>query len=294
MRALRELDRRLNELHAADRAAEEAACFELARSASRFTRRTQQVVDDTVSLSATLMRAGEVTEANRMLEEAEIQVRNEEAALIETVNEVKAAGEIRKRRMTKLRLAKAFATTLLSGSMFAFSAFGVALARFALQPEASGSSNAAPLTRDAIEDDQAREVEVAPGVKIRLTLTEVKKLSRLANAGDPRALEAFLKGRLPASLVARVQEALMPTVTTVAELLQQVPAAAELQAIQKEAAEQSSEPSPEPADSPSPEDSPPPEESPAEEEPGPSPGSSQEPDEDSPLEGLPIPIDDGD
>jgi hypothetical protein len=65
VRALRELDRQLDELSAADRAAREWARFELAKSASRYTRQTKRVVDETMTLSATMMRAGEVAPKKR-------------------------------------------------------------------------------------------------------------------------------------------------------------------------------------------------------------------------------------
>ncbi|HEU4481210.1 MAG TPA: hypothetical protein VFS18_04935, partial [Actinomycetota bacterium] len=105
IRDLRELNRTLDELRCAHEAAEESARFELARSATRFSRRSREVVDSTMNLSAVLMRAGEVAEANRLLAEAHREVATEEAALLETVHYVEAEGAVRREKMTRLRLA---------------------------------------------------------------------------------------------------------------------------------------------------------------------------------------------
>src|SRR5687768_14689721 len=71
-----------------------ADSLELAVSARRFSRRTQAVLDDKLSFSATLMRAGEVEAANRLLAEVGEEVLTEEVALLERVNEVKAARSV--------------------------------------------------------------------------------------------------------------------------------------------------------------------------------------------------------
>ncbi|MBA2725376.1 MAG: hypothetical protein H0U53_05250, partial [Actinobacteria bacterium] len=70
LRAFRQADRNLKEELHAERAASEAARFEITRSATQFSRRSKEVVDGTINLSAVLMRAGEVDEANRLLAEA--------------------------------------------------------------------------------------------------------------------------------------------------------------------------------------------------------------------------------
>jgi hypothetical protein len=210
VRVLREIDRRLEELSAAERAAEEHARFELARSASRFSRRTKKVVDDTMSLSATLVRAGEVDEANRLMLEAERQVRDEEAALIETVNEAKAAGANRRRTISQLRIARTVATAFLSGSMFVFSAFGVVLARqvFADDPTVQRPAQRGPELANG-SAKRIHSIEVAPGVKLRLTSAEVKELTRLAGNFDKKGLREFLVQRLPNGLVVQIQGTLL-------------------------------------------------------------------------------------
>jgi hypothetical protein len=220
VRALRELDRQLDELSAADRAAREWARFELAKSASRYTRQTKRVVDETMTLSATMMRAGEVEEANRLIEEAEREVRTEEAALIETVNEVKAAGASRRRQISRLRLVKSVATAFLSGSMFIFSAFGVVLARQFTNddPVIHGQETdvaAQPAPEIGSAKRVVRSVEIAPGVRLELTRSELKEFSKLAATADRAGLLAFLEDRLPKDLVAHVQEVLLAAVAEV-------------------------------------------------------------------------------
>src|SRR4028119_1943061 len=63
IRDLREVTGALKELVADDARHEDDAKLELAVSAQRFSQETREVVDDTLSFSATLMRAGEVAAA---------------------------------------------------------------------------------------------------------------------------------------------------------------------------------------------------------------------------------------
>src|SRR5688500_15840653 len=91
IRDLREATGALKELVADDARHEEDAKLELTVSAQRFSQETREVVDDKLSFSATLMRAGEVDAATRLLAEVEAEVRDNEAALFEQVNEVKVA-----------------------------------------------------------------------------------------------------------------------------------------------------------------------------------------------------------
>ena len=127
---LRELHQSVVELFDDDRTAEAEASFQITRSAQRFSKNTKEVVDDKLSFSATLMRAGEVQAANRLLAEVEHEVREEEAALIETVNEVKVAQSLRRERVTRLRLAKMLAVATIGSALLTFSAAGMAVAGF--------------------------------------------------------------------------------------------------------------------------------------------------------------------
>ncbi len=76
--------------------AERAASYELAVSARRFAGRARSASNDKLSFAAALLRAGEVTAANRIVEELQDDVRAEGAALIEQMNEVKLARAARR------------------------------------------------------------------------------------------------------------------------------------------------------------------------------------------------------
>ena len=79
---LREIQRNISDLEASRAEAEEMASLQLANSAQEFSRRTRAVVDDKLTFTAALMRAGEVHAASKLLAEVESDVREEEAALI--------------------------------------------------------------------------------------------------------------------------------------------------------------------------------------------------------------------
>jgi hypothetical protein len=301
VRALKELDRQLDELSAADRAAREWARFEVAKSASTYTRRTKQVVDETMSLSATMMRAGEVDEAKRLMEEAAREVRTEEAALIETVNEVKAADASRRRQISRLKVVRSVATAFLSGSMFVFSAFGVVLARHLTSDDPTVRVPAADTIQTPPQIGNAkrvvRSVEIAPGVRLELTRSELRVFSQLAARADSEGLREFLAEHLPMELVAHVQEIVLSVAADVEgdvlEVASKILAATEEQAPEgsgevsasdpeaSSAPEQENEPEAEPQPEPTPENGPSP-------SPDPSPSDDRQGTNGTPLGGLPI------
>ena len=127
---LREVTGALKELVADDARLEEDDKLELTVSAQRFSQETRVVVDDKLSFSATLMRAGEVDAATRLLAEVEAEVRDNEAALIEQVNEVKVARACRRERITRMRLGRSLAVAMLGAAVMATSAAGMAFASF--------------------------------------------------------------------------------------------------------------------------------------------------------------------
>src|SRR5918999_2170842 len=130
IRDLRDVSGALKELVADEARQEEDAKLELAVSAQRFSQETREVVDDKLSFSATLMRAGEVDAATRLLAEVEAEVRENEVALIEQVNEVKVARAARRERITRMRLARSLAVAMLGAAVMATSAAGMAFASF--------------------------------------------------------------------------------------------------------------------------------------------------------------------
>ena len=217
---LQELHRSVVELFDDDRTAEAEASYQLARSAQKFSRNAKEVVDDKLSFSATLMRAGEVQAANRLLAEVEHEVREEEAALLETVNEVKVTQSLRRERVTRLRLAKMLAVATVGSALLTFSAAGMAVAGFlrdraeaiADSPEDARSRIAefAEARNEALRADQKtmRRLRIA-GVDLLLTKSQFKTLRELTGGGsiDSAGL-ADLLSVLPQPLADRIEEAI--------------------------------------------------------------------------------------
>lgn len=125
---MRALGDSLAELRTKEFIEEERASLELAESALRFTRHAKESVDDKLSFSATLMRAGEVQAATRLIAELEGDVRDEEEALVEAINEVQAARSRRREKITRLRLTRLLITAMLGACVMGFSAMSFAVA----------------------------------------------------------------------------------------------------------------------------------------------------------------------
>lgn len=195
-----------------------ADSFELAVSARRFSRRTQAVLDDKLSFSATLMRAGEVEAANRLLAEVGEEVLSEEVALLERVNEVKAARSVKAERsepMTRGRMARTLAVAMLGASLFAFSAAGAAVAGLFTEGDQAvhGSDPTDPKTV-ALNEDRVlggtRQVKLLKNVSLSMTAAQFRKYSRLTDGRiDEKGLESFLLGLLPDDLAEKVHFALV-------------------------------------------------------------------------------------
>src|SRR5688572_1081152 len=113
---------------------DEADGYELTVSARDFSKTTRKVVDEKLTFSATLLRAGEVHEANRILAEVEHDVRNEEAALLEKMNEVTAKRAVKRAHMTRMRLMRLLATAMVGAALLGVSAMGMAVAGMFEQP----------------------------------------------------------------------------------------------------------------------------------------------------------------
>jgi hypothetical protein len=199
-----------------DAEADNRASYRLAVSAQRFSRQTKEVVDDKLSFSATLMRAGEVNAANRLLEEFERDVRNEEAALIETVNEVKVAESIRRQRTVRVRLARSLAAATLGSALLTFSAAGMAVAGF-FRERAVIHSSPEIRTADALKGGsrhadahgpQLRRLRIGD-VHLMLTESQFQRLRQLTGGGsiDETSLDHLLSV-LPQPLADKLQEAI--------------------------------------------------------------------------------------
>ena len=217
---LRELQQSVVGLFDDDRAAEAEASLQIARSAQRFSKNTKEVVDDKLSFSATLMRAGEVQAANRLLAEVEHEVREEEAALIETVNEVKVAQSMRRERVTRIRLARMLAVAALGSALLTFSAAGMAVAGF-LRDRAESISRPEDNRVDRAAAAVARDGSVARSdrrsmrrlrigdVDLLLTKSQFKTLKELTGGADidTAGLQDLLSA-LPGGLADRIEEAI--------------------------------------------------------------------------------------
>ena len=233
---LREIQRNISDLEASRAEAEEQASLQLANSAQEFSRRTRAVVDDKLTFTAALMRAGEVHAASKLLAEVESDVREEEAALIEVVNEVKVAQTARRDKLTRLRLARMLAAAMLGSVLLASSAVGMTLAN-ALSPDEQrpaiapyegrqrGNAHASRAAR-ASSRKVMRRLKIGSGY-VMLTAPEFRKLSRLTDGADVDLAELTdLIPLLPPALAARVQEAIDSTTATVASAVSEVEEAA--------------------------------------------------------------------
>lgn len=215
---LRDLKRAFADLFAPSPEDEEAS-YQLAVSARRFSRRTKAVVDDKLNFSATLMRAGEVDAANRLLQEFERDVRDEEAALMECVNEVKAAGAVRKRFEVRKRAATLAALGLIGTSVLGMSAAGMAAVgmfkeraeahhRSARSDTVAGRAAAARRTAaHARSSKVVRKVKIA-GVNVTLRGSQVAAYEALTTGTVQRSEIQRLLVLLPDAVAAKVQQAI--------------------------------------------------------------------------------------
>ncbi|HEV2754699.1 MAG TPA: hypothetical protein VG318_02840 [Actinomycetota bacterium] len=288
IRDLRAVTGELKELVADDARHEEDAKLELAVSAQHFAQETREVVDDKLSFSATLMRAGEVDAAKRLLAEVEAEVRDNEVALIEQVNEVKVARAARRERITRMRLARSLAVAMLGAAVMATSAAGMAFANF-LEDRSKGQAVAGSAGRGR-DGSVARAAAPARAQRARSTDAEKVRFKGVTRVLTPAALAAYqqltsgdvdagevehLLSLLPDDLAHTVRQALTTAKVaekavkdTVAEL---VPRPSRPKA--KAAAKDQQEPAPDqtPKEEPTPE---------PKEEPSPTPSPTEEPEED--------------
>jgi hypothetical protein len=228
---LREVQSNLSELLSENTAEEKAASKQLADSARRFSRRTRAVVDDKLTFSATLMRAGEVNAAKRLLQEVTDEVRSEEAALIEVVNEVKVAGTIRRERITRIRLARTLVAALLGMSLLAFSAVGMAVAgvfhnreaetRFA-HYEGGLRHRGHALRLAATDATSMRRLKIAD-VNLLVTASQFRRIIQLTDGSVEDQTLGDLMSFLPESLAQKIQDAIDTANEAVATAEETVP-----------------------------------------------------------------------
>lgn len=250
-----------------------AAGFELAVSTRHFARRTKRVVDDKLSFSATLMRAGEVEAANRLLSEVEDDVLAEEAALMERVAEVKVARSLERPPTTRVRLARALAVAMLGSAVLASSAVGMAVVGLFRDEGAEVVTDAGARSQwraglfEARTANALRNVWIA-GVRLALSPSEFSRLDELTRGEvDKDRLETFLLGLLPPPLAEKVSSALVLASETIPPEIEEpmIVASARVNQERKKANEESQkaqgaaddeeQPSPSDSESPSPSES---------------------------------------
>ena len=249
---LRELRTAVREALADQAADEETASFELAASARGFSRRTKAVVDDKLSFSAVLMRAGEVDAANRLLAEVERDVETEEAALIEKVNEVHAARAMHRERITRLRLVKTLAVAVLGSSLLGLSAMGVAVAgmfkdRTNVIAGATGPSlgQAGSATAREAHRKNGKTVRIA-GIRVALSSRQLAEYRQILGDGaHPDALVQFLSNLdLPSAVMNQALAAVSTVRATASTALEPVVATVEEQKKKTSKTPEESKPSP--------------------------------------------------
>lgn len=268
VRDLRDLYRGFVELLVLEDEGEDAS-YRIAASAQRFSRNAQAAVDDKLNFSATLMRAGEVEAARRLLKEFHDDVREEEVALIEQVNEVKAAEAVRRAGMTRVRFARMLAVALVGSSALSFSAAGMALAglmrdRAAADQAAFAAAEASEdrvlgtrLAARAFDDGRLRRVNIGR-VQLMLSRSEIRTIRELAGGQVDETGLHDLISLLPDQLAAKVQEAFVAAsdaIEQAKESVKVVDVAAELRAQRRKArkaeakAEEKAESTPQPSPS---------------------------------------------
>jgi hypothetical protein len=194
---------------------EEEACFETARSARGFSRRAGAVLDDKLAFSATLMRAGEVDAAFRMMREAEAEVRREETVLFDVVDHVAAAGATKRRRSARLRMARLLATTLVSALLLTLSVGGFALASAVVQRIADDEGKDRESTRAVEVDDGTSDLETysvyLAGEKVNLDAERFRTYNKIKRGGHVTSARVLaLVDRLPRDSVIALIQSLPP------------------------------------------------------------------------------------
>lgn len=272
---------------------EESASFELTLSARRFSRAARVEADDNLGFSATLMRAGEVVAASRLIAEFERDVKEGEVALIERVNEVKVAHAARREKMTRLRLTRLLVTAVLGSSLVGASLAGVAVASFVASAGSAGRPAAVSTGLErgrtaalgpseiraglALRRSHVREVA---GVRLAMSPAQFVLYRLLVRSGDARGLRDLVTRLLDGNQ--RLAEVVVGTLVATAS--DAVPAGAVLEDVAKIVPEPPTPPHDVSASEPTSDDSP----STESDEPDDGSDGSEEPSDDAPEPQDPI------
>ena len=213
----RELDELSSECSRAARA-EDAATWELARSARAFLQRTREVADDKLAFSATLVRAGEVQAARRLIHELERDMREQQAALAEKIDDAGAAAATRRAKVTRLRLARTLAVAVLAAGLLSFSVAGVTVASFVAgmnddsgsgSPTRSGSRSTKS-SEASRREEATRSIRLPDGTRVSLTKGQFRRFeSLIANPTlDRQELERLLLDLVGPRIAAQLADVL--------------------------------------------------------------------------------------
>lgn len=193
-----------------EREGDAQASYDLAVTTHRFSKRAQAVVDDKLSLSATLMRAGEVDEARRLLAEAEEDLRSEEESLLHQIEELGNYRSMHKPRvvvlerdrMSRSSLMRTLAVAVASSAVVALATMGGAVIGLFEQDPGTGRVNVAPAGGGDDDDASARMITTARatrsvvvrinGVRVVLSRSEWRALKRAQRSGDDKAVTDLL------------------------------------------------------------------------------------------------------
>lgn len=193
----------------AEREADPEASYDLAVTTHRFSKRAQALVDDKLTLSATLMRAGEVDEARRLLAEAERDLRSEEAALMRQVEDLDSYRAMHRPRvvildrdrMSRSSLMRTLAVAVAGSAVVALATMGGAvIGLFEQRPridrvdvDRTIHDQAGSSTRAITPAGGSRGIAVRiNGVRVVLTRSEWRALKRAQRSGDDEAMRNLL------------------------------------------------------------------------------------------------------
>ena len=197
----RELDELSKECSRAARD-EDAATFELMRSARAFSQHAREVADDKLAFSATLVRAGEVEAAQRLIHDLENDMRAQRAAVTKKLDEVKAAAATRNAKVTRLRLARTLAAAVIAAGLLSFSVASMTVASFVAgmnddsggRPPTRSGSRTTMSAEASPRDAATRTIRLPDGTRVALTQDQFRRLESLsANPNlDREKLERLL------------------------------------------------------------------------------------------------------
>lgn len=200
------LERKPRVIRLEEKVGDSEAAYDLAVTTHRFSKRARDMVDDKLSTSAALMRAGEVAEAQRLLAEAEQDLRAEEQELIRQVEELETYRSLHKPRVvvierpTRASLSRMLAVAMAACTVLAVATMGGAVMGL-FEPDSPIRRVSLP-TIDRIDGQAARAIQSAAarrgvsvlinGIEVVLSRSEWRALKKAQRDGDPEALSNLL------------------------------------------------------------------------------------------------------